>query len=477
MKNTRLLIVIVILVAVALMLQQGKKPALSSDPLVGQSLVSATEIDQVRELSIKTAQGKVDLKMDKDNWRLMSLHQLGADKNRIEELFQRLNAAKLVEAVSANPERHADMGVASMAADAAITGADNAQLVLKNASGQELKTLYLGNGRQAKNVDGSQGWGNDGQYCRYAGNDKVYLLSSFLWLEKNQKNWLSKALLKLAPDKIAKIAWSYPAAEKEEFELSRSSASESLALKNLSDDMQTKNAVAQAAAKIFDNLTFDDFIATGSPQLHAGLDNHLALWVESLDGLKISMRISSGPVDLPGLGKMNLLWLTGEYAGADAELRAIADELTANSQKFVFALRENKLKPVLIKSGNLQEAKPDPANASATAEIADLQQVAASHILIAYKGAERSKAERSEAEAKKLVEELLVRIKKGESFEKIAEENSDCPSGKAQKGSLGDFKRGVMAKEFEQSAFSLKVGEISGVVKTAFGYHIIRRDK
>lgn len=479
MKNTRLLIVIVILVAVALMLQQGKKPAVSSDPLVGQSLVSATEIDQVRELSIKTAQGKVDLKMDKDSWRLMSLHQLGADKNRIEELFQRLNAARLVEAVSANPERHADMGVASIAAEAAITGADNAQLVLKNASGQELKTLYLGNGRKAKNVDGSQGWGNDGQYCRYAGNDKVYLLSSFLWLEKNQKNWLSKSLLKLAPDKIAKIAWSYPAAEKEEFELSRSSASESLALKNLGEDMQTKKEVAQAAAQFFANLSFDDFIATASPQLHKDLNDHVALWVESLDGLKISMRISSGPVDLPGLGKMNLLWLTGEYAGADAGLRAVADELTANSQKFVFALRENKLKPVLIKSGNLQEAKPKPApaNASATAEVADLQQVAASHILIAYKGAERSKAERSEAEAKKLVDELLARIKKGESFEKIAEENSDCPSGKAKKGSLGDFKRGVMAKEFEQSAFSLKIGEISGVVKTAFGYHIIRRDK
>ena len=133
----------------------------------------------------------------------------------------------------------------------------------------------------------------------------------------------------------------------------------------------------------------------------------------------------------------------------------------------------------MIKSGNLIEAKPKPVdqNASATAEVSDLQKVSASHILVAYKGAERSKAERSEDDAKKLVKELLAKIKKGESFEKLAEDNSDCPSGKAKKGSLGEFGRGVMAKEFEQSAFSLKVGEISDVVKTAFGYHIIRRDK
>jgi parvulin-like peptidyl-prolyl isomerase len=89
----------------------------------------------------------------------------------------------------------------------------------------------------------------------------------------------------------------------------------------------------------------------------------------------------------------------------------------------------------------------------------------------------RSKATRTEEEAKKLADELLAKIKKGESIEKLAQENSDCPSGKSKKGSLGEFPKGVMAKEFEETAFSLKVGEISKVVKTEFGYHIIRRDK
>jgi peptidyl-prolyl cis-trans isomerase C len=66
------------------------------------------------------------------------------------------------------------------------------------------------------------------------------------------------------------------------------------------------------------------------------------------------------------------------------------------------------------------------------------------------------------------------RLKKGEKFANIASEVSLCPSRK-RGGDLGTFSRGRMVKEFEQAAFSLQKGEISSVVKTKFGYHIIKR--
>jgi peptidyl-prolyl cis-trans isomerase C len=66
------------------------------------------------------------------------------------------------------------------------------------------------------------------------------------------------------------------------------------------------------------------------------------------------------------------------------------------------------------------------------------------------------------------------RLKKGEKFANIASEVSLCPSRK-RGGDLGTFSRGRMVKEFEQAAFSLQKGEISPVVKTKFGYHIIKR--
>jgi parvulin-like peptidyl-prolyl isomerase len=69
---------------------------------------------------------------------------------------------------------------------------------------------------------------------------------------------------------------------------------------------------------------------------------------------------------------------------------------------------------------------------------------------------------------------VLDRLKKGEKFANIAQQVSLCPSGK-RGGDLGTFGRGKMVKEFETAAFTLKKGEISPIVKTKFGCHVIRR--
>lgn len=77
---------------------------------------------------------------------------------------------------------------------------------------------------------------------------------------------------------------------------------------------------------------------------------------------------------------------------------------------------------------------------------------------------------KSESEAKT----VLNRLKKGEKFGNVARAVSRCPSGK-KGGDLGTFTRGKMVKEFEKAAFALQKGQISEIVKTQFGYHIIKR--
>jgi peptidyl-prolyl cis-trans isomerase C len=78
-------------------------------------------------------------------------------------------------------------------------------------------------------------------------------------------------------------------------------------------------------------------------------------------------------------------------------------------------------------------------------------------------------------EKKSLADELLLRIKKGESFEKIAKEYSKCPSRK-RGGDLGNFQRGQMVKPFEQAVLTLeKNGVTDEPIKTEFGWHIIKR--
>lgn len=85
-------------------------------------------------------------------------------------------------------------------------------------------------------------------------------------------------------------------------------------------------------------------------------------------------------------------------------------------------------------------------------------QVRASHILV-----------KSENEA----QDILGQIKKGANFEALAKKNSVDSAG-AKGGDLGWFGKGSMIPEFEKVVFSLKEGELSGVVKTQFGYHIIK---
>lgn len=85
--------------------------------------------------------------------------------------------------------------------------------------------------------------------------------------------------------------------------------------------------------------------------------------------------------------------------------------------------------------------------------------VTASHILV---------------ETEDKASQLIGLITSGETFAQIAEKYSKCPSGKYG-GRLGQFSRGKMVKEFEDVAFGMEVGTITGPVETKFGYHILYR--
>jgi len=101
-------------------------------------------------------------------------------------------------------------------------------------------------------------------------------------------------------------------------------------------------------------------------------------------------------------------------------------------------------------------------------------QVRASHILLMYKGSSRSTASRSKQEALQKIQAIKQEIDSGSDFAELAREHSDCPSS-SQGGDLGTFGKGQMVKPFEDTAFTMPVGGISGVVETQFGYHIIKR--
>ena len=98
------------------------------------------------------------------------------------------------------------------------------------------------------------------------------------------------------------------------------------------------------------------------------------------------------------------------------------------------------------------------------------ERIRASHILIKL---DKPADESQRAKALKKIEDIQTRLKNGENFAELAKEFSEGPSGK-NGGDLGVFDRTKMVKPFSEAAFALETGEISGIVETQFGFHIIK---
>ena len=96
-------------------------------------------------------------------------------------------------------------------------------------------------------------------------------------------------------------------------------------------------------------------------------------------------------------------------------------------------------------------------------------QIKASHIILTL---EEGAGEEQKAEARNQLQEIKAEIEGGADFAAMAKENSQGPSA-SRGGDLGFFSRGQMVKAFEDAAFELEVGELSDIVETQFGFHLI----
>jgi len=106
----------------------------------------------------------------------------------------------------------------------------------------------------------------------------------------------------------------------------------------------------------------------------------------------------------------------------------------------------------------------------AVKQIAEEKEVHARHILFRAPAGD----DKAGKEAEDKIKAVIVRLKKGEDFAKVAAEVTEDPSGKANGGDLGYFTKEQMVPEFSDVAFKLESGQISEPVKTQFGWHVIK---
>jgi NIMA-interacting peptidyl-prolyl cis-trans isomerase 1 len=104
-------------------------------------------------------------------------------------------------------------------------------------------------------------------------------------------------------------------------------------------------------------------------------------------------------------------------------------------------------------------------------------EIVAQHLLVMYAGSKAApkNLKRTRDEARARAAEALVKIKGGEEFDKVVTAYTDEPGGPARHGELGRFSRDMMVKPFSDAAFALQVGQVSTVIETQFGFHVIRR--
>jgi hypothetical protein len=138
----------------------------------------------------------------------------------------------------------------------------------------------------------------------------------------------------------------------------------------------------------------------------------------------------------------------------------------------------NKGPRVTLRGTSASSAAPVPDPGSSPAAASGDAKIAVSHLVVSHKDSplgKHHKIARTKEEAKRRAEGALVRARKGEDFGKLVVEFSDEPGAAERKGNLGKFRHKDAIKPFADAAFHLKPGEVSGIVETSFGYHVIRR--
>ena len=457
MSNRRLVILLsaaVIMALVTVILYSGRDVP-RSEFRKGSYLIQGLDPQRVGSIVIKKGSDTVTLARDGDEFVVSERRNYPALLKKINSLIVDVLKTRCADKVTDDPENHAGLGVDE-------GGEDGITLTFLDADGKALIGL----------VRGKSSEGGSGVYARLLGDDAVYRTDGYFYINASPTDFMERTLIKVSRDDIKQVVVS---AGKQSYTIARNDEDD-IALQGIPKGKQAKQTEVEdvftelVSLELTDvspadalDLTWD---AKYSCELKSGLVYHVQL---AQDGDKNYVKLSAKG---PGVTSVQITRTEAEEELKKKESILLAAEtakkFTPQHAAWVYEISSRSAEKMRKKLDELVEDIP-------TAEVPD--EIAASHILIAYKGAERSDATRTKDEARKLADEVRGKaMSEGADFAALAEEYSDGPS-KTKGGDLGAFKKGKMAPAFEEAAFALDVDAISDVVETPFGFHIIKRTK
>ena len=457
MTNRRLalLAAAAVLMAAITVLLYSAGPGPRRDFVPGAPLIQGLAPEKVQSIVIKHSAGTVILKREGEGFTLPLKAGYPAAVNRINDLLVRSLDIRCADKVTGTAANHAELGVADASPEAtAVTflGADDKPLI--------------------GFIMGKTGERGRGPYVRLLGQDAVYIAEAYLYIDTDPLNYADRNLVTANRDDVQSVKVQAPSGA---YTILRDAAGKA-ALQGVPEGKQPKGTMFESVFGALSRLDMTDVAKATSLQLDwtgtyaCELRSGLTYTVRSAekDGKQYVTVAAEGPAEK----SINIT-----RTESDTELKKKEALLLAADQAKAFNLKHEGWVYEISSwdAGNLRKPMSDLVEDVPVAGAPE--EVTASHVLIAYKGAERSQATRTKEEAAALAADVLQQAKaEGADFAALARQYSDDPGGK-NGGDLGTFKHGVMAAAFEQAAFALKVGEISEVIETPFGYHIIMRTK
>jgi hypothetical protein len=460
MNSTKLTVlgVIAALLVVWSVVLSSSKPGSTIPFVKGRDLVPPYDRDRIARIEIekedKKEGKKVTInKLDTGGFVVSSRLSYPADTSKIYSLIADLEGIKCNAQVSTSKDAFAELGVDG--------GKESTTIKLFDRDGKEIVGVVVG-----KSDDTLRG-----DYVRLTAEDAVYASSEYLSFDTKDLDYLHKRVLKIEEKDIAKVE--VKGKDRKTYEIKSPKEGE-IKLQGIPDGKRPKQYDADSVFRAATDLSFEDFkpesemsdlkfdtTYTVTKRFQPSYDIFIAkkdedYWIKCRAAYRGPPRNKVLAAPKPNTPKEEL-----ERKDKLIESMKEVERFNGRHQSWVYKVSSWTAQNMTKKFDDLVE-----------------EAITASHILISYEGADSGKVKgRTKEEAKKMAEGLLAKVKaEPDKFGEFAKENSDGPS-KDKAGDLGEFNREKMAKPFTEAAFKLKVGEISDVVETKFGFHIIKRTK
>lgn len=438
-----------------------EKPQQAAPFIKGTPLVQGMDLESVKKVEVSKGGDSVTLAWNNDKRRYEVVEKQGypADEKKVTDLIWDFQDIKCAERETENPKNHAELGVT---ADDPKGGS----VTFRNAKDETMVKVLVGKSLEH----------GTGVYVRIDGQDAVYSTKETPSFSADPTNFMDTQILNVKKEDLSMVSVATP----EGSYVIEQSDTGKIQLQGVPDGMKAKQSDVETVFDALSYFNFNDVLKDD-----AGIEWKGTYTCKNTTGTGYAVRVGSKNAKhyvqvrgiVPSNEDIQKQFQVHENTSkseikkkSEALLKAQkADEFNRTKAHWIFEVSQWKAKNLIKPMKSLIE-KDDPSKA---------EKVAASHILLSYKGAKRADATvtRTKEEAKARAEELARKAKEpGVDFAKLAKENSDGPS-KTKGGDLGTFGKGAMDKNFEKAVWKLKVGEISGVVETPFGFHVIKRTK